>query len=224
MKGNMGRFIAIVGIGLALMMPLRGAFADDSNDFKKLSADWWQWALSIPTSVNALTDTTGEHCMVGQQGEKWFLAGFFGTGSAIRTCSVPASTQLYFPVVNSVAFNTPGLCGSPAETVAQLRKDAAAFIDGVTDVSAELDGAAIKNVDRSQSEVFPLVLPEDNVFDSASCDVPGGIYSPAVDDGYFVLLKPLTPGSHTLHFQASNGGSVVQDVTYNLLVVPAILK
>ena len=112
MKGNMGRFLAVAGICLGLMTPMSRAHAD-SNDFKKLSAEWWQWALSIPTSVNPLVDTTGEHCMVGQQGEKWFLAGFFGTGSAVRTCSVPASTQFYFPVVNSVAFNTPGCADHP---------------------------------------------------------------------------------------------------------------
>src|SRR5258706_4066400 len=81
MKGSIGRFVTMAAIGLGLMMPMSSAVAD-SNDFKKLSADWWQWALSIPTSVNPLTDTTGEHCNVGQRGEKWFLAGFFVTGSA----------------------------------------------------------------------------------------------------------------------------------------------
>ena len=33
-----------------------------------LTAEWWQWALSIPASVNPLVDTTGEHCLVGQNG------------------------------------------------------------------------------------------------------------------------------------------------------------
>ena len=41
----------------------------------QLTGEWWQWALSIPTSVNPLLDTTGERCMIGQRGSTWFLAG-----------------------------------------------------------------------------------------------------------------------------------------------------
>jgi len=53
--------------------------------------------------------------------------------------------------------------------------------------------------------------------------VPAGIYSPAVDDGFYVQLNPLKVGSHTLHFHAENPG-FVEDVTYNLTVVPVLLK
>ena len=61
MKNNTRRFGAIVVVGLALMTPIRMALADSENkafteseSFKQLSAEWWQWALSIPTSENPL--------------------------------------------------------------------------------------------------------------------------------------------------------------------------
>ena len=53
MKNNTKRFAAIIGVGLALMMQINGAFGDDNSEFfAKLTAEWWQWALSIPTVVN----------------------------------------------------------------------------------------------------------------------------------------------------------------------------
>src|SRR6266571_4753392 len=106
MKSNTRRFITIVAICLGLMIPLNGTFAD-AQSLEELSAEWWQWAVSIPTSVNPQTDKTGEDCMVGQRGATWFLAGVFGGGTATRTCSIPQGTMLFFPVINIVDINAP---------------------------------------------------------------------------------------------------------------------
>jgi hypothetical protein len=108
MKSNTRRFIAtIVAIGSALMLLLNTAFAQ-TPEKKSLTAQWVEWALSIPTSKNPQEDTTGENCMVGQSGSIWFLAGVFGGGTtATRTCSVPADKVLFFPVANSFNINTP---------------------------------------------------------------------------------------------------------------------
>ena len=105
MKANT-RFAAILRVGLAftLMMPICTAFADSfkedsfkQDSFRQLSAEWWQWALSIPTSVNPQLDATGQDAVVGQHGSVWFLAGVFGGGTATRTCSVPEGTGTLFP-------------------------------------------------------------------------------------------------------------------------------
>ena len=122
MNNNAKRIVAIIGIGLALMMPINRAFGDeDSEFFAKLSAEWWQWALSIPTSVNPMTDPTGEFAVVGQRGSIWFLAGKWGGTTAIRSCSVPQGTALFFPVTNAVGINAPGVCGGATESVSQVR-------------------------------------------------------------------------------------------------------
>src|SRR5713101_1673269 len=203
MKSNMRHLIVIVGIGLGLMMPLNRAFADS-----QLSAEWWQWALSIPTSENPQLDTIGENCMVGQRGSVWFLAGTFGGGSATHACSVPEDKLLFFPVINFVDIDTPNVCGQDSTRipVKDLRAASALFIDGATNLSVEVDGKAIRNLHRVQSKVFEVALPEENVFDApcAPGGVPAGIYSPAVDDGFYVQLNPLEVGNHTLHFHAEN--------------------
>lgn len=59
----------------------------------ELTARWWQWVFSIPSSVHPLSqkniDPTGaDYCMVGQQGNEWFLGGVFKTVDVL-----PASNQ-----------------------------------------------------------------------------------------------------------------------------------
>ena len=240
MTNNTRRFVAIVGIALALITPINKAFADadsdkrafeESESLKKLSAEWWQWALSIPTSVNPQRDETGEDAVVGQRGSVWFLAGVFNGGTVVRnTVFVPAGTALFFPVINAINFNTPNVCGQgPGNLlVSDMRALSAAVIDGATNLSVTVDGIAIKNFRHVQSEVFEVALPEENVFVSACAPggLPAGVYSPAVDDGIYVLLKPLPVGPHTLHFHAENPSppAFTQDVTYFLNVVSVLRK
>ena len=47
-----------------------------------------------------------------------------------------------------------------------------------------------------------------------------GTYDPAVQDGYYLLFDPLTPGEHTIKFGGTGnfGGAFSQDITYRLLV------
>ena len=228
--------LSIAATVLGLIVPLNMAIADeDSGGLPALTAQWWQWALSIPTGQNPQEDPTGQYCMVGQRGSVWFLGGVFSGGPAERTCSVPEGATLFFPVINEITINAPNVCGQGPENDAakDLRQQSKAFIDGVplSSVKVQVDG---KNTPfrRVQSQVFEVALPEDNVFD-APCvgaglgNVPAGIYSPAVDDGYYVLLPPLKPGSqtHTIHFQAEQPTQTLPtDVTYKITVVPVSLK
>jgi hypothetical protein len=220
--------MASVCIGLAL--PWNAAFAD-SVSFGQLSAQWWQWALSIPVAENPMRDTTGEKCVVGQRGSIWFLAGVFGTGpvTVTRNCSVPEDAILFFPIANFIFFDTPNICGQGPDsfTVAEMRAGAAAFIDGITKVSLKVDGRAVRQIRRVRSPVFDVALPEINVFDEFCTELggsPAGIFSPAVDDGYYVRLVDLPVGNHTIHFTAESATDVIQDVTYKLKVVPVSLK
>jgi hypothetical protein len=216
------RMKLVMGLVLGIMLPLSNAHADNSGNLSELSAQWWQWALSIPTAQNPQLDTTGANCMIGERGPVWFLAGVFGGGAATRSCSIPADTTLFFPVVNSVQINTPNVCGSGPGNVSvrDLRQAASAGLAGTT-FSVEMDGKPFNGIVRIQSDVFATVLPGDNVFD-APCGgpgtVPAGIYSPSVDDGFYALLNSLKIGQHTLRIRAQ--GPVPQDVTYQLTVVP----
>lgn len=215
--------------GQAGPAPAHAAAVDRSQEaaaLRKLSAAWWQWALSIPVAQNPLTDPNGRRCMVGQHGRTWFLAGSFGSDSVTRTCSIPEDRAIFFPVINSVNIDAPNICGQGPERtpVSQLRAASAGFIDGAANIAVELDGRRIARRPRVRSDVFSVALPERNLFDAPCASlggVPAAVLAPAVDDGFYVLLGRLERGRHTLRIRAENPSqNFTLDVTYNLNIVP----
>lgn len=208
---------AIVGALIGLILPMQLAIADGGaapGPLSELTAEWWQWAASIPDVLDApnpTSDMTGVSCMVGQRDSVWFLAGLgaFGQGgTAVRACSVPEGITIFFPVINSVYFNTPA-CGQDGQsfTVKELRQMVKSFIDDATNLSVKVtkaDDTKIKGtlLKRVQSEPFAAAFPQDNFFGANACAIgqplPAGIYSPSVDDGYYASIPPLKPGSYTL--------------------------
>lgn len=227
-----------------LLMPVGEVLADSDRDLlfqanqevygKKMnqwSAEWWQYILSTPQNPNPLLDTTGGYCTIVQHGPVWFLEGAIrGAGDVIRTCSIPEGKALFFPLLNLVDINTTN------QPVSELRAEIAGCLDAATDITLEVDGQAISSKALSQSRVlsipFAAVLPADGV--PTDPPAPAGIYSPAIDDGYYVMLKPLAVGQHTLHFTGSSPGCSYAptsfhvdpfslDVTYQLTIEPVSL-
>lgn len=218
------------GLALALMTPVSVALADSNPHvvspnstvfgykYSEWSAQWWQFVLSIPADVNPLTDGSGSLCVVGQHGPVWFLMGAFG-GTVTRTCSIPEGKTLFFPVLNLVDINVTN------QSAKELRAEIAPCLDAVTTLSVAIDGDNVQKLQerfRVQSEVFEVAVPDAGFLDP-------GIYSPAVDDGFYVMLNPLKVGQHTIHIVGASsctfgGGSFGVDVTYNLTVVPVKLK
>ncbi|WGJ16112.1 hypothetical protein QEV83_07675 [Methylocapsa sp. D3K7] len=188
--------------------------------FGDWSAAWWQWALSIPVSSHPLFDN-GD-CTTGQTGQVFFLGGKFNPGTANATakrqCTVPNGKNIFFPIVNAVdVFPDPKL----GDTINSFRKANQDTIDGTTKLEADLDGRRLDDLGilRFQSTVFDFVVPEGNLF-----GLPAGADASyiGVDDGVYVMLKPLSPGSHLLHFTGTftvpSAGSL--NITYQLKVSP----
>ena len=233
---NTRDFFAIAAIAIGLTVPVKVVSAQGlpPGQLPELTGEWWQWAFSIPNSVSPLFDTTGENCMIGQRGSTWFLAGISGTGSATRSCDIPAGATMFFPVINFVNLNTPCNQGGVNLTVKELQAQIQPAINGIHSVSVTVDGQDVKKtlLRRVVSDPFEAALPVQNLFGPDGCSpgvpVSPGIYSPGVDGGDYVSLPPLSPGAHTLHFHAESDsnvfGHVVQDVTYNLNSVPVSLK
>jgi hypothetical protein len=211
-------------------------FPDEREPFGKTinewTAEWWQYVLSIPFNPNPLFDATGGYCTIVQHGPVWFLEGNIpGAEGVIRTCSIPEGKALFFPLINVVDINVA------SQSVRELRAEVAGCLDAVTTLSLRVDGEALPSRllwrSRVRSIPFAAVIPPEGV--PTMPPLPAAIYSPAVDDGYYVMLKPLPVGTHTLSFIASSRGcdyvptgfnvdpwSV--DVIYQLTVVPVALR
>ena len=170
------------------------------------SRAWWQWAGSFKQSESPVADTTGALCGLKQSGQVWFLAGTYGTRRTVRTCTVPKGKYLFFPLINYVVMPPVGRsvsCMAVMSSAARMTEDVSALV-------LEVDGVRMENLvahrqaTRGCFDMGALAEPKTNVFPSAA-------------NGYYVMLKPLSPGRHTLNF----GGalpSMVQAVTYTLQV------
>ncbi|MGD0696992.1 MAG: hypothetical protein ABSB82_19415 [Terriglobia bacterium] len=197
--------------------------------FSEWSAQWNQWADSIPVAQHPLFDN-GD-CSVGQSGPVWFLGGkFCGGGNCIsytvvRTCNLPSGKALYFPVIDyedsaleQSVNEHPGV--EAYQQIGTLRS-VTSGIEGASGLSCEIDHKPIPHFPERfsvQSTAFGFTLPTDNLFAAMypppNNNFEAGTYFPGVDDGYYVMLAPLPPGNHTLHFTAGTW----LDITYHLNV------
>jgi len=193
------------------------------------SAAWWQWALSTPASQHPLTDSAD--CSAGQSGKVFFLGGTFTAvpvsgpneviGRAVRDCTIPTGKAIFFPILNGECSTLEG----NGTTEAELAECAAFLADHVEDMTVTIDGKPLQNLNRyrAQSPLFEFgPLPNPNIFGLAT-----GATSPAVADGFYILLAPLSAGDHTIHFSgkavftAAEDGfdlTFILDITYNVNV------
>jgi hypothetical protein len=184
--------------------------------YAEWTAKWWQWAMQIPTSVNPITDKTGASCAQNQSGPVWFLAGSSGA-PIIRNCVVPAGKALLFGPINSECSTAED---STLKTEAQL-KSCAVNDDVGAIAQATVDGVPLQSLNsyKVQSPLFNFTFPQDNIFGAR----PGP--TPAVSDGLWVFLQPLSPGNHIIHHRGAvlanpttGTQSFASDATYNLQV------
>jgi hypothetical protein len=189
------------------------------------SAEWWQWMFSIPVSANPLLDETGEKCVTAQRGAVWFLAG-------IANESAGSHARLLHTRMDG-AFRPRLTCrirqrrSHPPLTVEALRDRAKSLVDAATELLVELDGIPIRNLDlfRFTSSMFSFTLPEDNEFLMVTNRTGApGTYFPGVADGFYMMLRRLPVGKHTLHIRGRISDiGLQQDVMYQLTVEPLVL-
>lgn len=167
---------------------------------------WWQWAGSFERAESPVADRTGELCASRQSGEVWFLAGTYGTRRTVRTCTVPRGKYLFFPLINYVVAPT----SSASSNCMAIMSTAARMTEQVSDLLLDVDG--VRHAGLAQHR-----QPTRGCFDLGALAEPRLRIFPSAANGYYVMLRPLPPGTHTLNF----GGvlpSMIQAVTYTLVV------
>ena len=195
--------------------------------YSEWADQWWRWAMSFPTPVNPMTQTGVVDASQGQQGKVWFLAGINGaSGTVERTVTIPQGTSLFFPIINNLWINLPELGDNPwSEDQEEFARGVIAqAVDTATDITCTIDGKSVKGIADPLNTEYRVVtgkpfdniyLPEDDVWGLSTppFDLPEGLYGPCVQDGIYLMLTPLTPGEHTIHFTAGT-----MDVTYYITV------
>src|SRR5262249_6924837 len=142
------------------------------------------------------TDTTGQYANVNQSGPVFFLAGSDG-GSMIRHFHVPAHPYILVPLlVGELSQLELGF----DKTAAYIRQAAQQQANQIDSLHATLDGVPV-----AQTNLFAHreTSPDFNfnaVFNNQVGINAVGFSGIAVADGYFLMLAPLMPGTHTLNY------------------------
>jgi|SRR5579859_161783 len=153
------------------------------------SAQWWQYILAIPASSNPVNGNCPTN--PANPGPVVFLGG---PASGTLQCVVPAGKPIFFPIINDECSTNEGLGTDAAQLTACTR----GIIDAVGRSTLRVTLDHVSLVDpaafRAASPSFDVDLPTSNIFGAT----PGA--GTSVSDGYWVMLQPLSAGSHTLHY------------------------
>lgn len=201
----------------SIATPAGAAAPSVANSYSPLAAKWWSWALSQPAASNPLLDTTGSQCANLQSGPTWFLVGLFNTGGSVtRSCTIPAHTDLFFPLANAFDIEPKSDHRTPAFVRGIVAQ--AGVKNGTSNLTATFDGTPVGPgvVKYEESPIFKVTLPADNIFGDPTL---AGVYDPGADAGYYALIKNVLPGTHTLNFTGTLNGQTINS-TYNLTVTP----
>lgn len=175
------------------------------------TAKWWRWAFSMPSDKNPLIDDTGQYCAEGQKGPVWFLAGTTGKDrSADRTCKIEASKSILFPIIASqFSFSEMPSITTDNELIAYTSKD----IDLCNFLAATVDGIDLPDLTKYRVRYgpFDLYLTENNIWNIKSGPTK------AVSDGFWVFLRPLSKGDHTVSFCGIEP-NFVTTITYHITI------
>jgi hypothetical protein len=217
--------------GFTIIQPQDSA-AQTGKTYGAWSAAWWQYVLSksVNDPNNPLLDATGKGCGASQPDSRpvLFLVGVAGSGTATRDeCTVTAGRVLFFPLVNFVDIH---VAGDGLDTPELLRQDLLSLIGPITELHASVDGVSVSNLtpkttpyracaggDPTCAAAFSVTLPGQNLFGA-----PAGEYAPAVSDGFYLMITPLSSGTHTINFGGKGffaGSKFSQEITYHLTVL-----
>ena len=207
-------------------------------------AKWWTKVFQ--TKVHASDGTTILNPMLsdttassqGKADGVYYLFGSFFGGSHSRSATVSSGTPIFVPILpiefsnfDTTTGNDPSGTFPGHNTAAQLSDFAAQAAVPALGPGGELhlsvDGRSLLNPGsyREIAPTFSYVLPQTDNVDQFFFGNPDlkGLVSPVEADGFYAMLRPLSPGTHVIHFGGSTpGGSLGPlnvDVTYTITIV-----
>jgi hypothetical protein len=180
---------------------------------------YWQGILGTPSNSNPSTDPDGSKHNV--ETNPVYLAST-ARGKSNRKLKAISSDKSIFIPVNPVVISEPEV---PNHSVQECNKYAKEDEDTASVANLTIDGAkyTLKDLQhcRVHTQAFDVNIPPNGVQ-----NLPHGKCK-AVADGYYVIIKPLPVGSHTIRFEGKVENPAIeserephwdQDITYDFEV------
>jgi hypothetical protein len=193
-----------LAFGLTLTLPARASEPFLSNaevqaltgkSIAEWGAEWWQWAFKNP---EALFDKTGKSGPLGDASANVFFAEGSGGRPVNLKYTVSGNKYILVPIITYIwTFFAP--CAN-AECATEIIN--ANVLAGVTDPYLIVDGVPLLDFSSHLVLVTDNTLPFKVDAGPIGPDGYGGILD-ALEGGYWVMLKPLSPGPHRLSFGAT---------------------
>jgi hypothetical protein len=224
--------------------PLIGAQSNDiSTDPKpygkpleEWAKEYWQWNVGVPPGdIPKDVNTNLDKCIIGsdRQNTMILLSGVYHMTYSTK-CNISSTKPILVPLLAGECNPTvpePRTKTGKIEDLWACAKDAdeefkawEVRLDNRVlfkkSGNEEVNGHLIDNILVRNSSLFNITMPQVNRYEADA-----GVY-PAVVDGYYLILKPLPPGEHTLTYKftqeqklpGADLSSINGDATYLLAV------
>lgn len=176
-------------------------------------ARWWQWNVQIPWAQHPINPKVTE-CVVGESvgesGSVSFLTPrLSGIGNKF-SCTIPDNHAILIPIQTGECTNhdiPTGVLEDMIECGIEGDKNLIfdASIDGVLLVKKENSLIEFDEKDYVKTKIFNVTIPEQSLLNNTDSKPnekhPLGEWKSA-GGGYFIFLKPLPLGEHTLYVHA----------------------
>lgn len=163
----------------------------EGKDISEWSMEFWKWLLAIPSDKSPAADSSNADCTMNQSGPVWFLAGRFKSGSSTRKCRIPYGRYIFFPMVTTASFRNIDEATNCQRSLDRVRE----MTMSAQNLQAAVDGAYLTN-QAAHLEITKSCADIANVSAMRGRQV---LYSVAAT-GHWVMLRPLSRGSHILNY------------------------
>ena len=203
--------------------------------YQEWSAKWWQFYYGQSTDNMRPLGFSG--ICEGPASRVLFLNGAPATTTETNHVTILAGTPLFFAILAFAADNTSCPTNTFTTNSADVLADeaVAGWNGAATLTTCTIDGVAVPGLDNPTTTIYNVVSPpfsyttaeKDNIVAVAEGEpcLPGGLtIYPAVADGVYLMLSPLSPGKHTIHSVGVAGPLsspfLKLDITYDITVLP----
>lgn len=201
-----GPYLSVYGIDF---------YMKDESPFGISNGDWvakfWNWShsLKIDPQTNTISGLVNNGCLIHRENSMVMLADTAFGGVWDQNCTISRNEGILIPIWT-------GECNAGAkdcldQPFEELTKAARAFDLGKVRGLVKADNIPVANLDvidyktNSMNNVTEVNTKQFNATVPEGSKTPNERFGtfPGAAHGWFVFLKPLTPGNHTIYYQNS---------------------